>query len=1016
MKVNFTHKFKSLGSALLIGLSFAAQAQDKPYFQQSVNYSISVKLDDKAHRLHGYEEIQYTNQSPDVLTELWFHLWPNAYKNNETAFGKQEVTNGSTKFYYASEQSRGGIDSLDFKVDGKSVKWEFHPDHIDIARLILNEPIQPGKSVQISTPFRVKIPSSAFSRLGHTKQQYQLCQWYPKPAVYDRKGWHPIPYLNQGEFYSEFGNYEVNITVPSNYVIASSGVMRSNPDEEAFIQAKVEKTNLLMASGFPKTKDSTLSAPTWKTVTYTLENAHDFAWFTDKDYYVQKGSVTLERSGRTIETWTYFTAANSGTWKKGIDYVNDAVKYYSRWVGDYPYPVCKALDGALSAGGGMEYPTITIISPSSSDTQLDEVIAHEVGHNWFYGILASNERQHPWMDEGMNSYYENRYMRLKYPSHNLISTMLPENLTQKLHFERFTNHGLQTVPYVLCARNAIDQKLELPADQYLSINYGTMVYMKTAVVMNYLEGYLGTEKFDAMMQAYFNEWKFKHPYPEDFRKHAETFTGQSLGWFFDDLIDSRKRVDFGIGAIRKTDKGFRVTVRNHGEVNGPVALSLKQGEAVKTYWFAGEKGKRKLEIPADLNQKTEWISVNGTGMIPDVNPKNDQKQLKGLFRKTRPSIGLFTGLERAGKRSLYVLPATGYNYYNGGMLGLMFHNMSLYRKHFEYMLIPMWGTKNGDWAGTGSLSYQIRPVKGWFRTITLQVLGDRYGYSPNFILPTTHFQRISGSVEFRFDNKKHPQSKEERLLKLRHVQTEVYFSSGGQPQVNNFNVLNYSYRNAHAIKPWNFLFEVQQHEEFVKSSLAYSRLFPYAKRRKGLQMRVFAGAFLMTEAAQAMQFDPRFRLSAQNGVQDYLFDQIFLGRGEIQGVFAQQMTMSDAGFVTPSFYGQSDRFMSALNLSSSLPALPLRVFANAAFFGYRVLNYSASSQEFTTTNETGFAAEAGISLPIIPKVFEIYCPLWMSKDLKNAFDLQYGNFEERIRFVLNIKLLNPTQSIRTLSN
>ncbi len=1004
------------------------RGQSGPYFQQEVNYSIEVRLDDEKHQLHAFESVEYINNSPDVLNEIWFHLWPNAYRDNSTAFAEQELRNGSTKFQFAKPESRGFIDSLKFMVDGELVKMDYHERHPDICKITLNKGLQPGGRITISTPFRVKIPSSSFSRLGHYKQQYQLCQWYPKPAVYDRKGWHPMPYLNQGEFYSEFGKFRVSITLPENYVIASSGTMEANAAEEARIEENIRKTTEWMAQGYPERKNDTLlSSKTLKTVVYTLENAHDFAWFTDKEYLIQRGSVKLDRSGNTIETWTYFTPKNAKSWKDGITYVNDAVNYYSQWVGDYPWPVCKALDGALSAGGGMEYPTITIISPTSDVVQLDEVIAHEVGHNWFYGILASNERRYPWMDEGTNSYYENRYMRLKYPNHSLVDMVLPESIGSKLGIHEFGNYALQTVPYLLCARSGIDQPLHLAADDYKSINYGTMVYMKTAVVFNYLEAYLGTEKFDAMMQSYFNTWKFRHPYPEDFRAHAEQFTGEKLDWFFNGLIESRERVDYAIGRIQKTDKGYKVTVRNNGELAAPLGISLRQDDKVQTTWFQGFEGKQKLDIPASMGSKPDWISVNGTGQILDVNPKNDRRKLTGIFRRTKPAIRLLTGLERPGRRSMYLIPALGFNAYDGFMSGLAFHNWGIYRKRMEYMFIPMYGMKSSQWAGSSQLSYQFRPVDGPFRAITLNGTADRYS-ARTFI--SDGFRRYTGSVAFRFDNPKKPWSKDEKELMLRYIRTELELNNAGDffqfPIAQSFYQARYTHAVNHTLNPWKVIADVQAHNDFAKTSLTYTRRFAYNKRKKGLDLRFFAGAFLYrrnSEMGGTGSVDARFRLSGQRGSQDYLYDDIFLGRNEASGVWAQQMSMTDGMFALPVFIGQADRYLTSLNLQTTLPVSPLRIFVNAGLWGYvesTLLNPGVQIFEppqFSYSNKQDFGAEAGVSLPLIKNVFEVYLPLVYTYNLQQNFELQANNdFIHRLRFVLNIKLMNPIKTIRNLGN
>ena len=228
-----------------------------------------------------------------------------------------------------------------------------------------------------------------------------------------------MPYLDQGEFYSEFGSFDVRITVPANYVVAATGELQNKEEVEwlkkrsSFTWQPVKQKIKLKGGGIKtKVQASPESATQTKTLQYTQDRIHDFAWFADKTFIVNQDTCALP-SGRIINVYTYYTPANKYIWEKSIQYVKDAVRYYSRMVGEYPYNVVSAVQGPKSFGGGMEYPTITVYRPGGSEKELDLTIAHEVGHNWFYGILASNERDHPWMDEGINTFYENKYRTSK---------------------------------------------------------------------------------------------------------------------------------------------------------------------------------------------------------------------------------------------------------------------------------------------------------------------------------------------------------------------------------------------------------------------------------------------------------------------------------------------------------------------------------------------------------------------------------------------------------------------------
>ncbi len=467
------------------------------YWQQRVDYTIDVTLNDKEKTLDAFEKIVYANNSSDTLHFIWFHLWPNAYKNDRTAFSDQELELGNTDFYFSGPEQRGYINRLDFKVDGSTAKTEDHPQYIDVIKLILPKPLPPKQKIIITTPFHEKLPFN-FSRGGYDDHSFQVTQWYPKPAVYDKNGWHLMPYLDQGEFYSEFGSFDVSITVPKNYVVAATGELQNEEEKQWLTERKNFEWKLVkqkQKGGAIKTivQKTPPSSEQTKTLQYKQDSIHDFAWFADKNFIVQNDSCQLP-SGKIIEVYSYYTPQQESVWKNSRQFAKDALRFYSNEVGEYPYSIASVVQGPQSFGGGMEYPTITIISPVSSSKDLDDVIAHELGHNWFYGALATNERDHPWMDEGMNTFYEYRYMHQKYGR-----TKENELLFQTI------------------AERRKDQPIETTSQNFNEVNYEIVAYHKTAKWMQLLEAEAGKENFKTQMHRYFDQWKFRHPQPEYFK-------------------------------------------------------------------------------------------------------------------------------------------------------------------------------------------------------------------------------------------------------------------------------------------------------------------------------------------------------------------------------------------------------------------------------------------------------------------------------------------------------------------
>lgn len=503
-------------SSITCCLLFITSYSQSGYWQQQVNYTIDVSLDDKARSLDGFERIEYINRSPDTLDFIWFHVWPNAYKNDKTAFTDQLLENGQTKFYFSGKEEKGYINRLDFKVNNITAAIEDHPQHIDIIKLVLPSPLAPEQTAIITTPFHVKLPYN-FSRSGYDGESFQATQWYPKPAVYDSKGWHPMPYLDQGEFYSEFGNFDVTVTVPSNYVVAATGDLQ-NEEERTWLNTRKDfewiptSRKVKTKGGGVKTitQDFPPSTTTKKSLRFRQEQVHDFAWFADKRFAVQQDTCRLP-SGKIVTTALYYYKKGpKSTWSSSMPTIKETIHFYSAMVGEYPYNVVSVVQGPWSFGGGMEYPTITVISPVKDPDGVRAVITHEIGHNWFYGILGSNERTYPWMDEGLNTFYENKFHHRNKPATGSLNRTLFETSSIKKR----------------------DQPINTSSEKFSEYNYNLTAYYKAAEWMRYLESVAGTAAFQKGMQEYYRRWQFKHPQPEDFKKAMQDATGKNLDSVF----------------------------------------------------------------------------------------------------------------------------------------------------------------------------------------------------------------------------------------------------------------------------------------------------------------------------------------------------------------------------------------------------------------------------------------------------------------------------------------------------
>lgn len=1008
---------------LTISLTFPIQAQNsRTYWQQEVNYTIHVKLDDVHHFLRGDISINYTNNSPDTLSHIPFHLWANAFKNNFTAFAKQNLENDSTAFYYAPDSMRGFIDSLNFEMNGLKAAFQYDSINPDIAKVNLPIPLYPGKKAVLYTTFRVKIPHT-FSRPGHVRQQYQISQWYPKPAVYDRYGWHAFPYLDQGEFYSEFGSFNVHITLPKNYVVGATGVLQ-NKSEEAWLDKKAGdgaiKYSTSHSLNIPgkNTTPFPSSDPGTKTLHYMADDVHDFAWFADKRYEVMKSSVKLPHTNREVITWSMFLPESAPLWKDAVLYADSGIWYYSKWVGDYPYAQATVVAGSLGAGGGMEYPMITVIGEVNSRQQLEEVIVHEVGHNWFYGVLAFNEREHPWMDEGINSYYQYRYVETRYPSRGLLSDT--RSFLAKLFDLQYPHHYESYLAYLFFARQRHDQSLNEKAPGFTLLNYAAMVYSKTAEVFRYLESYLGTMKYDSIMQQFFSEWKFKHPYPGDLKQVFEKNTNKELDWLFNQLLQTTDYLDY---KLKKEEVGIKIgekeyaqiKVKNKAQVRGPYSIAAyKDEKKVNELWYGGFNGSMDVLFPEG---DYDYFMLDADHNLPETNRQNNYLRRKGLVKKMEPlRLQWFGSVDNPNRTQLFFTPLSGWNYYDEFTPGVALYNSLFFPKKINFILVPQYGVHSKDFVGIGAVNIPFYLRNSFIHAITFSSVAKSYTYGNTSNFGDTQsvdlrFIRLSQHLLFDL-KKKTPRSSVNQKIGFKNIflSLESPFTGINKNIDRVFNLITYTYDDNRVINPYHLEGGAELgssgSNHYAKLHAMGDFIITYPNKKSGMDIRAFAGIFLSPDPPAI--FD--FHLSSTTGVDDYRFDRVFLGRSETTGFLARQITSNDdggfkmrtTGLLTQ--VGASDTWIFSMNIKLPVPFfMPVFVFADGGLAPNDIYDL--------------FQYDAGLGVTLLPQIIEVYLPLFFSQDIKmniNSTDF-YNKWYKRITFSFNIDKLNPFELMRNFN-
>ncbi len=1002
MTILFTYFAAMKKLILLISIFYIstiyAQTTNQSNWQQNVNYTIQVSLDDEKHVLNGNIEIKYTNNSPNSLEEIWFHFWPNAYKNTQTAFAKQQIENNSTEFYFSKERDKGYINGLSFMVDSTPAVLTYHPQWIDVAKLSLPKKLESGQSITISTPFIVKIPGS-FSRMGHVKNSYQITQWFPKPAVYDVNGWNYFPYLDQGEFYSEFGSFDVSITVPQNYVVAATGILQDSTEKEWL------KERILYYKGNSDREEQTASSAILKTLHFKQDSIHDFAWFADKDFFVYESEQMLKDSSKKVKTYLYSTSDRDAD---AVIYVNQGVEFYSDKVGNYPYEIASAVVGPLKAGGGMEYPMITVVADADKTT-----IVHEVGHNWFYGILGSNERMYPWMDESINTYYEDRQSSSK------VFEGYKKNYSNKHGGKNGIGNGLGLVYMYSVVKNT-EQAVNLKSTDYTSANYGGIIYGKGAFAFGLLQEYLGDSLFDASMKTYYETWKFKHPLPNDFKNSIEKSTQKDLSWFFDGLMSTTNTVDYKIKAIKfKTaaedgfindSNNFKILVKNKGQIAAPFQIvTLADGEKEKERWETGFTGSKWIELPGTerlrtLNDnslfekeakrvnkrmsKVNEVVLNADNPLKEINLHNNRIKTTGIFKKSEKlAIGGANHLDRRTTPSL--IPLVNYNFYDKWMYGGVLSNLAHWERRFHYY-------------GAVFYSNHLNPIKyELFAAQTLRLKSkianrmDIYGKAASFGLSNTiksTYTRLNGGASIFIINKNKANSRALRKFDINYNQmsNSIDKNSINANQVPSnaycgIATIEYEYKSNKKLHPFTYkitneFISIPKPYYFAKND--FNRIYAeinktihFSKMNNYLKIRGFAGFIIGTTNNNLYNY----RAAGNNGRMDAKFeDNLFARNEEISSrVLGARVLSNRFGALRAPALVFSTGALQAINIEYNFSRkIPFNLSFDAAYLNKSISNINLSYV-------------GGINMVILKDYFEISLPLTYSDDIRNYMSTNF---------------------------
>lgn len=572
-------------SSLLISYTTDLNSQHSDRWQQAIKYDMNIDFDVTKHQYKGEMTINYRNNSPDSLERLFFHLYFNAFQPESMMDVRSRSISDpdrrvGDRIAYLSEDEIGYQKVNKLLVNGEYATFRTSGTILEVD---LEKPLAPDSDTEIKMEWDSQVPVQ-IRRSGRDNAEgisYSMTQWYPKLCEYDYQGWHANPYIGR-EFHGVWGDFNVNISIDPSYVLGGSGILINSKD-----------------IGYENPNLNPIRAPkrVWQ---FTAKNVHDFAWAADPDY---NHIIHETESGVTFHMLYQDGELATDNWPELGRIMEEALNFLNTHIGEYPYPQYTFAQGG---DGGMEYPMITLITGERNISSLVGVSVHEIVHSWYQMILGTNEALYPWMDEGFTSFVSAHCM-----NHLRKQQLIPGEpvddpiLRSTKGFANFATSGLE-------------EPMSTHADHYMTNRaYGVASYSKGSIFLNQLNYIIGEENFDKGMLRYFDEWKYKHPNPNDFIRVMEKQSGMELDWYKEYMVNTTHQIDYAVDTMYSEGRyGATIVLKKEGIMPMPVdvMVKLKSGqEILHTIPLRIMRGQKEYEASyGNYRVHADWPWTNDT--------------------------------------------------------------------------------------------------------------------------------------------------------------------------------------------------------------------------------------------------------------------------------------------------------------------------------------------------------------------------------------------------------------------
>ncbi len=912
-------------------------------YTQHINI-LTANLDQESKEIQIQQEFTYVNNSKNALSSLYFNDWANAYSDKNTALAKSFAQQFKKSLHLAKPEERGFTNILTVVDDEyRGITWERTAGK-DIIKLFLNSPIKPQESTKIFITYTVQLPPNKYTPYGYSnKNEYYLKDWYLTPAVYDGK-WHLYSNKNLEDLYTDITETAINFKYPDSLHITSNFRVLGN--------TKFPKGQLAQLTGDRQKSCELIISPVKNFVTHVTPH------------------MTIKTDIKAVKYDPIFQALS-------IDRVTEFI-YKSLGKNPHPDLLVSTIDYNKSPLYGINQ-LPKFVRPYEEKFQFEMKILKTALINILEESVYLNPRKDHWLNDAIANYLMIAYVEEFYPDQKLLGKLSNIWGIRSFNMAKMGFNEQYPFLYMLMARKNLDQPLTTSNDSLIKFNQKIGNKYKAGLGLSYLASYVGKEKVDESIKTFFKFYQLNKVSVIDFKSILKRSADLDIDWFFNNYVETDRKIDFKIKKIVKTKDSLEVTIKNKESTVVPISLfGLNKDSVVSKYWIPNIETEKTITLPRTSEQR---LVLNYDQKIPEFNQRDNWKSLGGFLSSNKKlKFTFFKDSENPYYNQVFYVPVVNFNIYDGWTPGMRLYNKTFLERPFVYDISPTYSFREKALVGSAKFSYRKYLSKTGLYVANYGIRGSSSHFNVN-----SRFATITPSVSFGW----RPEdliSNRRQFLSFRYLNIfrdidESLIDLRNDPENPDYSVFNARYidvdNNILNYKSWYLDF--QQAGNFTKlaAEFEYRKLFD---NNRQFNLRLYAGKFLWNNT------DSNYFSFALDRPTDYLFDYGYLGRSEDSGIYSQQLIIAEGGF--KSFLDQRYRFsndwIATANASVNLWKW-IELYGDLGVVKNRGLKQK-------------FVYDSGIRLNLVTDYFELYFPLYSN----NGWEISERDYGERIRFIVTV--------------